>query len=1201
MSGACDTPDVVTIRWDRPKTDGGAPILGYLVEHRRTGSPHWVRAYPNLVPTTELALSGLEPGWRYQFRITAENVVGKSDASEISDPLTVTLQRNAIAAPRFNAELCDATSVESDKIEFQVAVTGTPSPEINWFKDGFEIFSSRRTKILTENDTSTLVFHETALTDEGEIKCTATNRAGHAVTKANLRIEAPPKIRLPRNYEEGIIVEAEEAIKLKVGIAGRPTPVVCWTHNGEPITPDDRFEIETTDKNSSLRILHGRREDRGEYNARAVNKLGEDNGSVLVTVTARPSPPGPVTVAMSLGQSVTLSWNAPDDDGGCKIGNYTVEYFRIGWNMWLKATTTRSLTATLSDLIEGSEYMFRVKAENPYGMSEPSEESAVLFIPDPKRGILRPSDKKEPSPGLTEIPAAPRRRRMSPFSSSNYSLDESRSVTTAEKGEQTHMARLRIQKSTVNVQLIPEVFDSDTIARDMSYGSPDPPNSEKTQPKSQVNRERSPIPGRELLVSTTTVNTLMLQPQLSPMIRPRSVSPVIEATDHKIQVQAEKPPSPVRLLGSGSTLSPIDYPTIARESMQPIPKPSSSKCAILLDCITRTVIKRQNQFIPEDTPYDFEFDEDELTLPPPPLSISAPELSVMPPAVPLLKRSVSSTELLYEKAMARFYKAMELDEKEQRAKTKSAASSREHQLQTLGKRDSIGSSIDRGLERKSSLRRRLSGEIPPITINFSYLRSTSVESSVGARPPSPRKTLYPQESLDDPDYLSHVDDEYTDDYTESTASSGESETEKFKRRVREHGQRNRSSIPQSDLDTYHPRNRTASPYASPDSDQAVEVLTIPYSLPSPDFVPKPILKRPSSVEGDSDEKRKKVSKTKTQRKSFGKLFERKQSADDTAQSTKAPDESNIESNIKMEKESKPEVKPELKSEERRDSLATREKAKQLKMEMRQSSIEEEKVVISHYSDLVREKGNWRSAAVPLYLNADELKRAAGETVIDDDVDDYKYNPPMKDETPLLSPSTRVIKSSQAKAAIDPAQSPKLSAEVEVKEDLVEKGEFRGRPKEVRKIDLDGKVTSPISRPNGGSRNSSAVRRASKTPVEARVASKTRERSTSKSPLSANRRPLSVANGQRRILMESRRSPTPNLSRPMTPQEEIQQQQDIDIKVKSTMSYTTDLVLFVVACWVYLFKDARLALPIVLLLVYRHIKEHLPKWMVRKPN
>lgn len=59
---------------------------------------------------------------------------------------------------------------------------------------------------------------------------------------------------------------------------------------------------------------------------------------------------------------------------------------QIGWDVWLKATTCRQLTTTLGELIEGSEYRFRVKAENPYGVSDPSEESDVVFVPDLKRG-----------------------------------------------------------------------------------------------------------------------------------------------------------------------------------------------------------------------------------------------------------------------------------------------------------------------------------------------------------------------------------------------------------------------------------------------------------------------------------------------------------------------------------------------------------------------------------------------------------------------------------------------------------------------------------------------------------------------------------------------------------------------------------------------------------------------------------------------
>jgi len=39
------------------------------------------------------------------------------------------------------------------------------------------------------------------------------------ITKARLMVQAPPKIRLPRTYEDGLIVEADEVLRLKVGVA----------------------------------------------------------------------------------------------------------------------------------------------------------------------------------------------------------------------------------------------------------------------------------------------------------------------------------------------------------------------------------------------------------------------------------------------------------------------------------------------------------------------------------------------------------------------------------------------------------------------------------------------------------------------------------------------------------------------------------------------------------------------------------------------------------------------------------------------------------------------------------------------------------------------------------------------------------------------------------------------------------------------
>lgn len=87
------------------------------------GSAHWVRSKPGLCTFPELTLSGLEPGWRYQFRVRAQNAVGLSAPSELSDPLTVTLQRAAASAPQFDLELDDLIALENEQVSYFVKST----------------------------------------------------------------------------------------------------------------------------------------------------------------------------------------------------------------------------------------------------------------------------------------------------------------------------------------------------------------------------------------------------------------------------------------------------------------------------------------------------------------------------------------------------------------------------------------------------------------------------------------------------------------------------------------------------------------------------------------------------------------------------------------------------------------------------------------------------------------------------------------------------------------------------------------------------------------------------------------------------------------------------------------------------------------------------------------------------------------------
>jgi hypothetical protein len=107
---------------------------GYVVEHRKAGTPHWIRATTDLVLQPQLELSGLEPGWRYQFRVTAENAADLlSDPGEMSLPLTVArAYRPATMAPQFSVELRDTVALENEKVRSDPRECGCGSVTYEW-------------------------------------------------------------------------------------------------------------------------------------------------------------------------------------------------------------------------------------------------------------------------------------------------------------------------------------------------------------------------------------------------------------------------------------------------------------------------------------------------------------------------------------------------------------------------------------------------------------------------------------------------------------------------------------------------------------------------------------------------------------------------------------------------------------------------------------------------------------------------------------------------------------------------------------------------------------------------------------------------------------------------------------------------------------------------------------------------------------
>ena len=67
-----------------------------------------------------------------------------------------------------------------------------------------------------------------------------------------------------------------------------------------------------------------------------------------------------------------VTWSEPEDDGGAPVSGYVIERRDVTQDEWVESAQTEELCATLTQLVENHEYLFRVFAKNQYGLSEPA-------------------------------------------------------------------------------------------------------------------------------------------------------------------------------------------------------------------------------------------------------------------------------------------------------------------------------------------------------------------------------------------------------------------------------------------------------------------------------------------------------------------------------------------------------------------------------------------------------------------------------------------------------------------------------------------------------------------------------------------------------------------------------------------------------------------------------------------------------------
>uniref|UniRef100_A0A665W0P8 Myosin-binding protein C, slow-type n=1 Tax=Echeneis naucrates TaxID=173247 RepID=A0A665W0P8_ECHNA len=364
--------DWCSMTWEPPKYDGASPILGYFIERKKKQSSRWMRLNFDLIKETSSELKKMIEGVPYEARVFAVNAIGVSKPSEPSKaftPLAVTSEPTMLVVDDVTdttvtvkwrpPETIGAAGLDGYLVEYCIEGTN------DWVVSNKELTEKTRYTITGLSPGCKILVRVKAVNAAGE---SAPRSLQHAILVKEV-IE-PPKIRVPRHLKQTYTRRVGEAVNLVVPFMGKPRPKVIWTKNGQPIEPS-HVSIRNTDCDSIIFIRKAERSHSGKYEMTVQVENHVDTAIIDIQIVDLPGPPHSVTIEDVWGGNVALVWTSPADCGNAPITGYTIQKADKKTMEWYTCIEHYHRTCiTITDLVVGNEYFFRIFSENMCGLSE---------------------------------------------------------------------------------------------------------------------------------------------------------------------------------------------------------------------------------------------------------------------------------------------------------------------------------------------------------------------------------------------------------------------------------------------------------------------------------------------------------------------------------------------------------------------------------------------------------------------------------------------------------------------------------------------------------------------------------------------------------------------------------------------------------------------------------------------------------------
>uniref|UniRef100_A0A8D0DYE2 Titin n=1 Tax=Salvator merianae TaxID=96440 RepID=A0A8D0DYE2_SALMN len=376
------TKSSITIAWNKPIYDGGSEITGYMVETALPDEDEWkIVTPPAGLKATSFTITNLKENQEYKIRIYAMNSEGIGEPALV--PGTPKAEERMLPPEiELDAELRKVVTLRACcTLRLFVPIKGRPAPEVKWTREHGE--SLDKATIESTSSYTLLTVGNVNRFDSGKYILTIENSSGSKSAFVIVRVLDTPGA--PQNLKIKEVTKSSVTLTWEPPLIDGGSKIKNYVVEKREATRKAYSTVMANCHKTSWKVDNLQEGCNYYFRVLAENEYGIGlpvETSESVKASERPLPPGKITLLDVTRNSVSLSWEKPEHDGGSRILGYIVEMQSKGSDRWATCATVKATEATITGLIQGEEYSFRVSAQNEKGISDPRQLSVPVIAKD---------------------------------------------------------------------------------------------------------------------------------------------------------------------------------------------------------------------------------------------------------------------------------------------------------------------------------------------------------------------------------------------------------------------------------------------------------------------------------------------------------------------------------------------------------------------------------------------------------------------------------------------------------------------------------------------------------------------------------------------------------------------------------------------------------------------------------------------------